>query len=121
ARVLERLVPLGRVPEQRADERLEGRSGRRPAGALHPGLAGLLRALLPGPEGVAGRLALGAALASPRVLPGAVVVLADEAVVRPLGGAAPVLHEAREDAVQVLGVLEPVADDGGGVGVVEQP
>src|SRR5262249_55528736 len=39
----------------------------------------------------------------------------------PLGHAALVLHESREDAVQVLGVLEVVADDGGGVRVVHHP
>src|SRR2546427_1521223 len=52
------------------------------------------------------------------IRPGRVVVPTLEPVVRPERGLGE-LHDAREHAVQVLGVLEVVADDVRGVGVVD--
>jgi hypothetical protein len=109
ARVLERLVTLGRWLEQRPHQVVIGR----------PRWRGLGLALLTWLALLAGRDRLLAGLGRRRraaliahlgllVLPGLVVVLAQEAVDRIAG----VLHQAGEDAVQILGVLEAVLDDG---------
>src|SRR5439155_9471066 len=116
----ERLVTPGRWLHQRGDQRVvrgpaggrraDPRRGLRPR--PHPGhLAGL--------RGT-GHVALVARVGA-RVLPRAPVVMADEAVVGPLGRAGLVLHETGEHAVAVLGVPVVVADDGGRVGIVHEP
>src|SRR5437763_274385 len=112
-RVLERHVALGRVLHQRADERIEWRAfwdlsllGTRLLGL--PGWDRLLARL--GSRGGATLIADRAAV----VLPAAWIVLADEAI----DGVPGVGTQAREDAAQILGVLEVLVDDRRGVGVV---
>src|SRR4029077_2943812 len=53
--------------------------------------------------------------------PARALVLADEAVERPLGDATLIAHQPRKDSVQLLGVLEVLGDDRGGIRVVDDP
>ena len=62
-------------------------------------------------------LALGADLGA-GILPARAVVLVDKTVERPFGYPALGLHESGKDSVQIFGVLEVVADDRRGIGVV---
>src|SRR5262249_8719262 len=135
ARILERLVPLGRGLHERLDERVERRTCVRADllgladTAARRFLRGAVAASSAG-AAVAGRLtglagvrdaALIADLRS-RVLPRRGLVLSDESVVRPFCDARLRLRrEPGEHAVEVFGVLVLVADDRRRVRVVDDP
>jgi hypothetical protein len=110
ARVLESRVSRRRGPLERADHRLEGLAGARLPLRLPPSRRGVLLA--------APRLTGLLALTS--VLPGVGLVGPHESIVGPLRDVLLVVDEPREDALQILGILEVLPHQGCGVGVVDQ-
>ena len=115
ARMLQRLVALRRRLQQRPDQRRRTAVARAAAGAARR-LPSRTAAWLFADCARAGRTpAPGRRAVLPRVLPGRAVVL--QAVVRPFRRA-PLYPSGRRRRRQVLGVLEVVVDDRGGVGVV---
>src|SRR5262249_11501356 len=119
ALVLQRLVTRDRRLHERRDQAIEGRTFLRGLAARRRALPGDLAGL--GRVGGPGALGTLRPTARTLVLPRRGLVLADEAVVRPLGDPGARLGlESREHAVAVLGAPEVVRHDGARVRVVRQ-